>query len=214
MKVILIDKNLQGVKTIISGLSLCRDKQCTATTIEHCITAEPFPHLSALEMCWFAFLVEGLSVKTRIQLERHRLFSTIERSTRSINMSDAKFVTPETAKGAHTFRQSYSSAISEYEEALHLGESFEDAAYLLPLGVTTKFQIAGNGRVWFEWLQKRLCKKYVQAEHGSFAIEVWRLLKKEMDFFEYAMPCGDCRQYLICENLAITGRLKPEDWDD
>jgi len=192
MKVILIDKNLQGVKTIISGLSLCRDKQCTATTIEHCITAEPFPHLSALEMCWFAFLVEGLSVKTRIQLERHRLFSTIERSTRSINMSKAGTVIPDSVKNSDIFIAAHRFALDMYEEAVKSGESLEDAAYILPLGVTTKFQIAGNGRVWFEWLQKRLCKKYVQAEHRKLAVEVWRLLKKEIDFFELAMPCGAC----------------------
>lgn len=197
MKVTLIDKNINGIDTIISGLSLCRDKQCTEKTVDHCMTAKPVPHLAALEMCWFAFLVEGVSVKTRIQLERHRMFSSIERSTRSINMSDMELIIPPTAKNPEHFKISYMEAMFNYELAIKQGESLEDASYLLPAAIETRFQLSGNGRVWFEYLQKRLCKKHVMPEHFNFALELYRQLVKEIPCFRYAIPCrecGECRE--------------------
>lgn len=194
MKVTLIDSNVGGASTIISGLSLCRDKQCTEQTIDHCMTAKPVPHLAALEMCWFAFLVEGVSVKMRIQLERHRMFSSIERSTRHINMSEAEFVVPPTVKDPELFKAAYTACKMWYMKAIDCEEKEEDAAYLLPLGVTTKFQLAGNGRVWFEYLQKRLCKKKVQREHFLFAREVYKQFVRQMPVFKYAHPCRECRE--------------------
>jgi len=194
MKVTLIDKNINCIDTTISGLSLCRDKQCTKKTVDHCMTAKPVPHLAALEMCWFCFAVEGVSVKMRIQLERHRMFSSIERSTRSINMSDAEFIIPPTAKNPEHFKISYMEAMHNYELAIKQGESLEDAAYLLPVGVETKFQLSGNGRVWFEYLQKRLCRKHVQREHYLFAREIYKQLVREIPQFKCAHPCRECKQ--------------------
>lgn len=194
MKVTLIDQNTYQERTIIDALSLCRAKQCTEDTITHCLTAKPVPHLAALEMCWFAFLVEGVSVKMRIQLERHRLFSSMERSTRHINMSDAEFIIPPTVKRPELFEIFYDLAVSYYEHAIDVnGETEEDAAYMLPMGVTTKFVLAGNGRVWFEYLTKRLCRKHVQAEHFHFAREVYKQLVRQLPVFKFAHPCRECR---------------------
>jgi len=194
MKVTLIDKNIKGTQTIIDALSICRDKQCSPKTIEHCINNKPEPHLSVLEHCWFSFLVEGLSVKANIQLLRHRLQSRTERSTRHINMSEAKFVIPETVKNKAFYKFAYSFYKDFYKEAIKSGESIEDAAYLLPLGVETKFYISGNGRMFFEWLNKRLCKRHVQRESYRLAQEVYKILVKEMFFFKYAHPCRYCNK--------------------
>lgn len=191
MKVTLIDKNTNGINTVIQALSLCRDKQCTESTVDHCLTAKPVPHLSALEFTWFCFLVEGVSIKTRLQQARHRHFSSMERSTRSINMDSAEVILPTTTKHKEHFAECYDISCLGFNRA-NICETNEDAAYLLPLGTETKFVLAGNGRVWFEYLRQRLCKKHVQAEHYELAKELSRQLIKEVSQFEYAHPCNTC----------------------
>ncbi len=194
MKITLIDKNVNGIDTVIQALSLCRDKPCTESTVDHCLTAKPVPHLSALEFVWFVFEVDGLSVKARIQQLRHRLASTMERSTRAIDMSDCTFVVPPTAKHPERFIERYEQIRRMYTNAISEGETKEDASYLLPLATSTRFTWAVNGRVAFEYLQKRLCKKHVQAEHYKLAAEIYRQLVKEIPQLRYAHPCQYCLQ--------------------
>lgn len=191
MQVTLIDKNTNGAETILRALSLCRDKQCTDKAIDHCLTAKPAPHLSALEFVWYCFLVEGVSIKTRLQQARHRQFTSMERSTRHIDVSNCEVVVPPTALLEDYYNEAYAEALGNYNYSL-TGETLEDAAYILPMATTTKFVLAGNGRVWYEYLQKRLCKKYVQAEHYQLARELYNQLLKELPQFKYAHPCLTC----------------------
>lgn len=193
MKITLIDKNTNGIKTIIDALSICRDVQCTEETLNHCLTAKPVPHLSALEFCWFCFLIEGVSVKARIQQLRHRHFSTMERSTRAIDLSDSVPVIPPTTLLGDLYLYCYRQSIDNYVDIID-GQTREDASYVLPLGIETKFVLAGNGRVWYEYFQKRLCKKYVQAEHYRLADELYIQLVGEIPQFMYAHPCQYCGQ--------------------
>ena len=200
LKVQLLDKSTTGLEGIIDTLGLCRDTQCNEKTVKHCMEAQPVPHLSMLEHVWFKFRVEGLSVKARIQLIRHRAFSTMERSTRFINLSNAEFVIPPKARNQKLFSQHYQNAIEVYQYGLDNGESIEDMAYVLPLGLTTKFDLSGNGRVWFEYLQKRLCSKHVQDEHYEFAKAIWNeimAIEGMNKIFKYAHPCSNCG---ICWN--------------
>lgn len=194
LKVMLIDKSEGGSSTIISGLSLCRDKQCTEKTITDCMEAKPVPHLAALEMSWYCFLVEGLSVKARIQLERHRMFSSIERSTRALDMGCAEYVIPETIQESQKciYLHALNDAMEYYNRLIDSGEKKENAAYVLPLGVTTRFQLSGNGRVFFEYLTKRLCKRHVQREHFRLAGLIYSQLEELNPVFKYAVPCGEC----------------------
>lgn len=193
MKVTLIDKNTNGIETMLTALNLCRDKQCTEQTIDQCLMAKPIPHLSVLEFCWFCFLVEGVSVKARIQQLRHRHFSTMERSTRSIDVGGHKTIVPPMITNREGFKAHYKDSVAAYDVALIL-DGLEDAAYLLPLGIETKFVLAGNGRVWFEYLQKRLCLEFVQTEHYLLAKELHKQLVKEIPQFKYANPCLNCKQ--------------------
>ena len=95
--------------------------------------------MSVLEFGWIMVEVEGVSVKCRLQEVRHRIFTTLERSTRALNMSGEEVVISETVKNKEAFRRALGFAMSEYELALGRGESFEDASYLLPMAITTKF---------------------------------------------------------------------------
>ena len=180
MKVTLVDKNINGVNTVIEALSLCRDKQCTESTVDHCLTAKPVPHLSALEFTWFCFLIEGVSIKTRLQQVRHRHFSSMERSTRSIDVGDSEVITPTDDL------ERYVTICRRLCDVATLTYPLEDVAYILPLATETKFMLAGNGRVWFDYLRQRLCKKHVQAEHYELARELYRQLLQEIPQFKYA----------------------------
>ncbi len=197
MKVTLIDKNINGIHTITKALSICRDKKCTEKTIDSCLAAKPIPHLSTLEFAWFVFEIEGLSIKVRIQHLRHRLASTMERSTRSIDMSNCTFIVPPTAKHPEKFIERYEQIRQMYISALNEGESIEDASYLLPLATSTKFTWAVNGRILYEYFQKRLCKKYVQAEHYQLAYELFKQVIALVPQFKYAHPCKKCGGCLV-----------------
>jgi flavin-dependent thymidylate synthase len=194
LKVQLIDKNENGLNTIIKGLSLCKDKSCSDNTITSCIIDE---HYSALEKVWFSFYVEGLSIKARIQLLRHRLFSTMERSSRFINVSNDTCIIPETAKDPDLFKIMYRQTLSNYKLLIETGESLENAAYMLPTGTETRFTLDGNGRIFFEYLKKRDCIKHVQIEHYRFAQEIYKQLNQLYpiiynDNFLGCKACGLC----------------------
>jgi len=192
MKVSLIDYNSRGMETMIDSLGICRGNACTQRTLEGAIIAKPVPHLSVLEFGWACVLVQGVSIKTRIQLLRSRLFSTMERSTRSINLFDAETLVPSTAIYPILFEVGLESAMEKYEEAVNDGESLEDAAYLLPLATETEFYLAGNMRTFYEYFQKRLCKKHVQGEHYHLAMYMWTVLKEKFPILHSAHPCGNC----------------------
>jgi thymidylate synthase ThyX len=196
MKISVIDSNKRGVETMIQALGICRNNECTADTLERVLVAKPVPHMSVLEFGWVCLLVEGVSVKTRIQLLRNRLFSTMERSTRSIDMSMAIAIIPDTVKDKPYFRHSMEdNELDIYQMAIDRGETLEDASYLLPLGVETSFFLAGNLRVFFEYFQKRLCKKHVQDEHYRMAAEMWNVISGVFPIVRKAHPCqacGDC----------------------
>jgi flavin-dependent thymidylate synthase len=198
LEVTLRDVNLGAADSIIDALSVCRNKPCTEKTLYHCLDEKPTPHLSTLEFTWFNFYVKGLSVKARIQLLRHRLFSNMERSTRHINMSEAKCIIPKTVKNKEAFEGCYDAILGMYKRAIAGGETEEDAAYLLPLGIETEFFIAGNGRVFYEFINKRLCKRHVQDEHYRFANAILNeLIDHGLIFFKEAIPCKSCGKCLV-----------------
>ena len=196
MQVTLIDANTHAMQSMVDAIGICRNKKCSLDTIEKALDAKPVPHLSVLEFGWAMVLVEGLSMKARVQADRHRIFgqfhSPIERSTRSIDMSLEDVVIPETVKDKEQFFIDLSETMIKYHNALNRGEAEEDAAYQLPLAITTKFYLAGNIRTWYEYFQKRLCKKHVQDEHYRLAVQMWELLQTEFPILRKAHPCKNC----------------------
>ena len=190
MRVELIEATNPDV--MLRVMSICRGKTCTQDTMVEALEAKPVPHASLLEFGWVCLLVEGVSVKTRIQLLRSRLFSTMERSTRSIDMTNAGIVVPTTSKTKGTMRKTMDSEMDDYSVAVINGETFEDASYLLPLGVETDFFLAGNLRVWFEYFQKRLCKKHVQDEHYRMAMRMFTTILGVFPTIAKAHPCKAC----------------------
>ena len=192
MKVTLIDQNSNGVTTMLQALGICRGKECTLDTLDKSLEAKPVPHASILEYGWVCLLVEGVSVKARIQILRSRLFTTTERSTRAIDMSEAKWITPDTAVFTGDMEEWLDESVGGYQRAVENGESLEDSAYLLPLGIETSFFMAGNIRIFFEYFQKRLCKKHVQDEHYRLALDMWHVITEIFPVVLKAHPCKAC----------------------
>jgi len=192
MKVTLIDSNARGTKTMLQALGICRGKDCTTDTLDKALEAKPVPHASVLEFGWVCLLVEGVSVKARLQVLRSRLFSTMERSTRAIDMSKSRWSTPNTAVFTGDMGEWLDDSVGGYMRAVENGESLEDAAYLLPLGIETSFFMAGNIRIWFEYFQKRLCKKHVQDEHYHLALDMWHVITELFPIVLKAHPCKAC----------------------
>ena len=201
MKITLIDSNARGLNTMLQALGICRGKECTLDTLDKALEAKPVPHMSVLEFGWVCLLVEGVSVKTRIQVLRSRLFSTMERSTRSIDMGESYFVIPETSIRPKSMQRVMTLELQEYALAKQGGESLEDSAYLLPLGIETSFFMAGNLRIFFEYFQKRLCKKHVQDEHYRLALDMWHMVTELFPIVLKAHPCKACRE---CMNSDVT----------
>jgi len=199
MKVTLVDYNKYKASTILDALSVCRDKQCSVETLHHCITAKPTPHLSALEFCWFCFKIEGISRALTHQLVRHRHFSFMQRSQRHVDETDFDYVNPFTNKNDYLkaiFDVDITEISDSYLKYLENGAAKEDARYILPNATATTIFVAGNGRTWFEWLNKRLCKKYVQPEHYELAREILIKLKDATPqiLWNTATPCFKCKQ--------------------
>ena len=192
MRVTLIDHNANGVNTMLQALGICRGKECTPATLDKALEAKPVPHASVLEFGWVCLLIEGVSVKARLQVLRSRLFSTMERSTRSIDMSEAKCIVPETSKSPNAMKRELGRTMHIYDRFNEADETLEDSSYVLPLGIETSFFMAGNIRIWFEYFQKRLCKKHVQDEHYRMALDMWHVITELFPIVLKAHPCKKC----------------------
>jgi thymidylate synthase (FAD) len=196
MKVTLVDYNYHGESAVIQALSVCRNKQCTEKTIRDVLTASPVPHLAALEFTWFCFKIEGVSRSFTHQLVRHRHFSFMQRSQRACNEADELFVIPETLSKAESdvVNGSLERIRSEYKTLVAIGVPLEDARCVLPNATPTTIFVAGNGRTFWEWFQKRLCSKHTQAEHYAVAKEVYSILRSTFERipWEKSLPCPNC----------------------
>jgi thymidylate synthase ThyX len=198
MKVTITDFNRIGTQGMLDALGICRGKKCTTDTLNKAMNAKPVPHMSVLEFGWACMLVEGVSVKTRIQVLRSRLFSTMERSTRSIDMRYGDFTIPETVNYKDAFQSLIEESMESYLDRVIDGtETLEDASYILPLAIETSFYMAANLRVWYEYFQKRLCKEHVQHEHYRLAMKMWDQLCELYPIMQGAHPCKECG---VCRN--------------
>ena len=55
MKITVLDSNTKGTGTMLRAIGICRDRECTVTTLENALGAKPVPHMSVLEFGWVGF---------------------------------------------------------------------------------------------------------------------------------------------------------------
>lgn len=193
MEVKLIDSNTKGIQTVIRALNKCRNKECTEQTVKRCIRNN---ELACLEFCWFAFEVKDVSRVVLAEITRHRHFSFMVESQRHVKPNS--FYMPDTILNDDYSNDIFNIAVRQanilYDTLRERGIPAEDARYILPNAMATNMIIAGNGRTWFEYLQKRLCQAKVQPEHFELAVNIWQILMQDYDcIFGFATPCLNCK---------------------
>lgn len=151
-------------------------------------------HLSVLEHAHATFRLR-VSTAVLAQITRHRHFSFMVQSSRGCKLTDVMI--PEGVKDVEVFTERVQRQMSEYNDALLRGESFEDAAYLLPKAAVVEVYITGNLRTFYEFLPKRLC--------GRANKEIRVVAEKIADILDVVQPlasndknCNTCTEVFGC----------------
>lgn len=190
MKITLVDSNINGINMPIKVLSVCRQRACTESTLESCLFEKPQPHLSPLEFMWFCLHLEDIPIRVLWQLVRHRQFSFMAKSSRHNIMSEiVDLATVE----EHTGRV-LADLTSEQKE-IFFKYGAEEAGWLQTMAHTSEWYMAGNGRVFYEYLQKRLCRRYVLPEHYELANSIYKVLNTvapKVYNSSTVIPCSEC----------------------
>lgn len=167
-------KYIESLNKCINGMSMCYGAKCSINSLVKAVSAG---HLSLLEHANVTFEVE-CSQKCLAQITRHRHFSFTVESTRGKDITDNGYYNVASGDdyALNLILSNYwKSALEMYNLMLVSGKSKEHAAYVLPLMTNVKFYITGNLRVWFEYLQKRLCNR-ASDEHKELALEIYNRL--------------------------------------
>lgn len=108
------------------------------------------------------FIIEGYSARVLREFMRHvgDGLTCLQESTRYVNESGFTYVTPNMSEDAtDIYKAAMRSINSYYNELLAYGVKKEDAAMILPLGMTTKVVYKKNLRNLAEMSHKRLCMR-------------------------------------------------------
>ena len=166
-------KHTEPLDKCTGGMSMCYGAKCSVNSLVKAVNAG---HLSLLEHANATFELE-CSQKCLAQITRHRHFSFTVESTRGKDITDNGYY--DVSEGDESIdqllRDNWNFAVQTYDYLLSCGKSKEHAAYVLPLMTNVKFYITGNLRVWFEYLQKRLCNR-ASDEHKELALEIYKRL--------------------------------------
>lgn len=166
-------KHTEPLDKCTGGMSMCYGAKCSVSSLVKAVNAG---HLSLLEHANATFELE-CSQKCLAQITRHRHFSFTVESTRGKDITDNGYY--DVSEGDESIdqllRDNWNFAVQTYDYLLSCGKSKEHAAYVLPLMTNVKFYITGNLRVWFEYLQKRLCNR-ASDEHRELALEIYKRL--------------------------------------
>ena len=173
---------------VVSG---CYQNKIGPKTLEKIIKSG---HLSVLEHAHATFRLR-VSTAVLAQITRHRHFSFMVLSSRGCKLTDVMI--PEGVKDVEVFTERVQRQMSEYNDALLRGESFEDAAYLLPKAAVVEVYITGNLRTFYEFLPKRLC--------GRANKEIRVVAEKIADILDVVQPlasndkdCNTCNEQFGC----------------
>ncbi|MEM1667207.1 MAG: FAD-dependent thymidylate synthase [Thermofilaceae archaeon] len=117
-------------------------------------------HESVLEHAVATFYVDGISRSCADQFLRHRLISATVMSQRHTLHSKAGMVVPLSVREASGAWQLYAEALEfarrAYGKLLEYGIPLEDARFVLPMAVETRFVVTANFREWRHILRVRL----------------------------------------------------------
>ncbi len=123
-------------------------------------------HLSPFEHADFSFSVDGISRALSHQLVRHRIASYSQESQRYVNYMKVEtlpFITPPKIanddKALQIYNQALEHTLKAYREMVEAGVAPEDARYVFPNAIETKFVFTMNARSLFNFFEQRCCLK-------------------------------------------------------
>lgn len=154
-------------------------------------------HLSPFEHADFSFSVDGISRALSHQLVRHRMASYSQESQRYVNylkVDSMPFITPPGVKANPDALAIYNSALEHtlaaYRQMVAAGIPPEDARYVLPNAIETKFVFTMNARSLFNFFEQRCCLK-AQWEIRALALAMLKEVRRVApNIFKYAgAPC-------------------------
>lgn len=118
-------------------------------------------HENISEFAYFIFSISGVSRVLTHQLVRHRIASYLQMSSREVDLSDVRFITPPEVtrdkQAAKLFDEAVNKARENYSKIIARGIKLEDARYLLPDSIETHISVAINGRSLNNLFGLRLC---------------------------------------------------------
>jgi len=190
VKATLVSYTPNYLDVLTGAISKCYEKKAGVKTLmKHCIEAG---HLSVLEHINITLDLE-FSFGVLGQFTRHRHMSPTVKSTRGADFNE-EFYTP-TGIISSPFLMEYIdhqlASFALYKKMIAGGIAHQDAAYVLTRATMTKLRVTANGRVWWEYLPKRLCSR-AMPEH----IEVASLIQQEL---AKAMPEIFDRNFKNCD---------------
>jgi thymidylate synthase (FAD) len=123
-------------------------------------------HLSPFEHADFSFSVDGISRALSHQLVRHRIASYSQESQRYVNymkVDHLPFIVPpgiaKNKKANEIFNKAVTQTLEAYREMLAFDIPPEDARYIFPNAIETKFVFTLNARSLFNFFEQRCCIK-------------------------------------------------------
>lgn len=170
--------------------------------MEHCVKSR---HLAVLEHASATFAVSGCSRSFMAQMTRHRHLSYSVQSQHYIRHDQGGFVVPDSVrnvKGAYVkYIKSLAVAHRVYKDLVAAGIPKEDARQVLPNGIEARMVISGNLRAWYEFLERRLCRRNTE-EIKRFSERVLEILTAACPeiFRHCGPPCkrGFCHEQVPC----------------
>jgi len=138
-------------------------------------------HISPFEFADATFYITGVSRSCSHQFVRHRLASYAQLSMRYVDIEYLEFIIPPSyyhgERVLDELKEKYDSSKAFYR--LHLGDNIkkQDARFMIPMGIETRFMVKMNFRSWLHFLRLRTHHS-AQWEIRAVADEIHKLLKE------------------------------------
>lgn len=137
-------------------------------------------HLGPFEFADATFYISGVSRNLSHQFVRHRLMSFCQLSMRAVNVKDLPMINPPSF-GENNYNSTITLSALEsiygvYDKLIKSGIPLEDARYVLPNGIETRFMVKANFREWLHFLRLRT-EKHAQWEIRLIAEQIWTILQ-------------------------------------
>lgn len=158
----------EGLFDICPRKELFPEKKCNfydTCAVRLLRQAKKMKHWGVFEHATFTVSVSGISRTCTHQLVRHRLFSYLQSSSRSIDFSEFtpdNFIRPKSFDRSNfdqKFREIIDQSVEMYEELVKKGVLKEDARFILPQATPQHIVITGNARNWLHFFYLRMSKE-------------------------------------------------------